>query len=412
MSKSHLLSLFLALSIGTRAAGDDAVARWNRAAIEVGAKAYELDPLTESRTLAMMHVAMHDALNAVERRYAAHTSSPAAAPGASPDAAVAAAAHGVLSALLPDARTTFDAVLEETLSGVPSEARAKGVKVGGAAAAAVIASRKDDGAARVVPYATTGKPGDYRPTPPEDLPAFAVQWGQVRPFALRSPSQFRPPAPPRPGTAAALAELDEVRRLGAAEGSERTAEQSQIAKYWYENSTQGWNRIAANVADARRLDRWERARLLALVNVAMADGFIAGFEAKYHHRFWRPLTALRAAGHATWAPFLFTPPVPDHPSTHTVLGAAAAAAMAGALGTDLVPFSMTSGIPYPGITRSFWSLSEAAHENGASRVLAGIHFPSAVREGHALGEAVGRYTFERVLRPVAEAKVTAAAAQR
>jgi membrane-associated phospholipid phosphatase len=154
------------------------------------------------------------------------------------------------------------------------------------------------------------------------------------------------------------------------------------------------------IAADRGLDEWESARLMALVNFAMADGFIGGFEAKYHYKYWRPATAIRANGDADWLPDLWTPPVPDYPSTHTVLGAAAAAVLARYFGTDFVSFSMTSGVPYAGITRKFWSFSEAARENGASRILAGIHFTTAVQAGYEQGDRIGAWTYERALQPL------------
>src|SRR5262249_10840425 len=135
-------------------------------------------------------------------------------------------------------------------------------------------------------------------------------------------------------------------------------------------------------------------------NLAMADGFIGGFEAKYHYNYWRPATAVREAGYDGWLSFLDTPPVPDYPSTHTVLGAAAATVLASFFGTDFVSFSMTSGPPYPNVTRRFWSFSEAARENGASRVLAGIHFSTAVRAGYQQGASIGSWVFEQALRPL------------
>jgi membrane-associated phospholipid phosphatase len=131
----------------------------------------------------------------------------------------------------------------------------------------------------------------------------------------------------------------------------------------------------------------------------MADGFIGGFESKYYYNYWRPVTAIRERGDSEWLSYLWTPPVPDYPSTHTVLGAAAATVMARFFNTDLVSFSMTSGAPYPGITRKFWSFSEAARENGASRILAGIHFRTAVNEGYMQGERIGTWAFEHALRP-------------
>jgi membrane-associated phospholipid phosphatase len=137
--------------------------------------------------------------------------------------------------------------------------------------------------------------------------------------------------------------------------------------------------------------------LLALVNLAMADGFIAGFEAKFYYNIWRPVSAVHEGGDATWQSYLWAPPVPDFPSTHTVLGAAAATVLAQVFGSDYVSFSMMSGQPYPNITRRFWSFSQAAQENGASRVLAGIHFPSAVDAGYKQGAAIGEWTFHHAL---------------
>jgi membrane-associated phospholipid phosphatase len=153
------------------------------------------------------------------------------------------------------------------------------------------------------------------------------------------------------------------------------------------------------VSSTQHLNVWENARLFALVNPAMADGYIAGFECKYHYNYWRPVTAIRESGDTEWLSFLWTPPVPDYPSTHTVLGAAAATVMARFFNTDLICFSTTSGEPRPGITRQFWSFSEAARENGASRILCGIHFRTAVNSGYIQGEQIGEWVFEHALRP-------------
>lgn len=394
-----LFVLSLVLAAGAARAGE--VVRWNRLAAEISAAA-ETDPLTESRVFAIAHAAVHDALNAIERRYEPYRSGAlAAARGASSQAAAAAAAHAVFAELLPAARPALDAALADTLRSLPdAQGAASGTDLGRQAASAVLASRRADGAEKPIAWPAGRKPGEYRPTPPDFTPAAFAHWSRVRPFVLSASAQFRPAPPPAPGSERALADLAEVRAIGAARSGERSAEQSEISRYWYENSTQGWNRIAREVAAARGLDEWESARLLALVNFAMADGFIGGFEAKYHYNYWRPASAIRAGGDSAWLSDLQTPPVPDHPSTHTVLGAAAATVLARFFGTDFVPFSMTSGAPYAGITRRFWSFSAAAQENGASRVLAGIHFPTAVRAGYEQGERIGEWTWRRALRPV------------
>ena len=377
------------------------VERWNRVATDA-AIAEQMDPLNESRVFALVHAAIHNALNAIDRRYEPYRARVIAVPtGASPEAAAAAAAHATLVELMPARRKDFDAALAQSFAQMPDkQAASAGRQVGMEAAAALIAQRRDDGANRTVKYVPGNKPGDYRPTPPDFTPAALVQWGAVRPFVLVSSSQFRPTPPLAPSSTRARKEIEDVRVIGGKASSIRTTEQSEIARFWYESSPQGWNRIAREIAGARKLDEWESARLLALVNFAMADGFIGGFEAKYHYNYWRPATAVWETGDVTWLPYLDTPPVPDYPSTHTVLGAAAATALARYFGTDFVSFSMTSGAPYAGITRKFWSFSEAARENGASRVLAGIHFPTAGRAGYEQGERIGAWTYERSLRPV------------
>lgn len=382
----------------------DAVVRWNKVVTDATA-ASEMagDPLTESRFLAIVQLAIHDAVNSIEPRFETYAAKLPVDRSASLDAAVAAAAHAALVDLLPSSRARLDLALQEALAAIPEGAsKAAGIEIGRKSAAAILAARKDDGSAAKLDYRPGTKPGEYRPTPPDFTPAWMTHWGRVKPFVLQSAAQFRPGEPPAVGSPKALRDIDEIRTIGVQEGSTRNDEQSDIAKFWYENSTQGWNRITRAVATARKLDDVECARLFALVNVGMAEGFIAGFEAKYHYNYWRPATALRESGEPQWLSHLPTPPVPDYPSTHTVLGASAATVLARFFASDFVPFTSTSGAPYAGITRHYWSFSEAARENGASRILAGIHFRTAVNAGYRLGEDVGTWVFENSLRPRAE----------
>ena len=376
------------------------VERWNRVATDASASE-GIDPLSESRILAIVHASIHDALNAVQRKYQLYQALPPAAAGASIEAAIAGAAHASLSKLMPGSKPAFDEALAGALEKIEDRKAAfAGLEVGRGAAAAVLAARADDGAHRSVTYVSGGKPGEYRPTPPDFTPAFAAQWGTIRPFVLGVASRYRPGPPPAVKSARALADIDEARAFGGKASSQRTDEQSEIARYWYESSPQGWNRIAREVVASRKVDQWETARLFALVNFALADGYIAGFEAKYHYRYWRPATAIRETSDPSWLSYLDTPPLPDYPSNHTVEGAAVAAVLARFFGTDFVAFSMTSGAPYAGITRRFWSFSEAARENGASRVLAGIHFTAAVEAGYVQGEKIGAWTYDHALRPL------------
>lgn len=401
---SKITRIFTAvlLLVASVSASEDEVVRWNRIANDVTAAA-QADPLTESRIFTILHVAIHDAVNAIDRRYEPYRAQTLLTSGASIDAAIAAAAHTTLIQLMPAAKSTFDAAYEEALQKIwDGEAKKRGLEIGRQAAAAILAARKNDGADRTIALALGTKPGEYRPTPPDFTPAFFAHWGNVTPFVMKSSAQFRPVPPPAVNSAQALTDLKEVKSIGAEKSATRTAEQSEIARFWYENSTQGWNRIAREVAIAQQLEVVENARLFALVNLAMADGFIGGFEAKYHYNYWRPATAIRATSDSSWMNYLWTPPVPDYPSTHTVLGAAAV--LERFFGTDFVNFTMTSGAPYPGITRKFWSFSEAARENGASRVLAGIHFSTAVNAGYLQGSQIGAWVFEHALRPVSAPK--------
>jgi hypothetical protein len=377
----------------------NAVLHWNQVVTDTLAAAHT-DPVTESRALAIIQVAVHDALNSLDARCQTYAPTAAPAIGASTDAAIAAAAHDALLGLMPSAKASLDEELSRSLQMVAEgEAKSCGLDVGRRIAAATLAARAHDGSDRKVELPAGTKPGEYRPTPPDFTPAWMAQWGGVTPFVLNSSAQFRPSAPPAVDSALARREVEQMRSIGGQAENMRSDEQSQIARFWYENSGQGWNRIARVVAQSRQLDEWQSARLLALVNLAMADGFISGFEAKYHYLYWRPATAIRAAGASEWQSYLGTPPVPDYPSTHSVLGGAAATVLARFFENDYVAFETTSGAPYAGLTRKFWSFSEAERENAASRVLAGIHFPTAVRVGCQLGEDVGTWVFEHALLP-------------
>jgi hypothetical protein len=231
----------------------DEVLRWNRVATDAAARA-RTDPFTESRALAILHLAVHDAVNSIDRRYVTYGPTLPAAKGASAEAAVASAAHDTLVELFPAARDVFDVQLHEALSAIPDgPARSAAVNVGRQAAARTLAARRDDGAQRSVPFQPGREPGAYRPTPPDFTPAIMTQWGALRPFVLRSAAQFRPSPPPAVGSAQARADVDEVRKIGARAGSLRNDEQSEIARFWYENVAQGWTPPSA--ASTRRRTR-------------------------------------------------------------------------------------------------------------------------------------------------------------
>src|SRR5215467_2425662 len=369
----------------------DEVTDWNVLALDVLALAGH-NNIVMTRGLAMAHLATHDALNAIDRRYKPYLFDRRAEAGAAADAAVAAA-------------------------------RRDGIAVGQAAAAAMLTLRKSDGATALVAYTPGTQPGQWRPHPnpvpanppiadsamaPGNLPAMLPQWGQLMPFTMRAPWQFRLPPPPSLTSELYTRDYNEVKRLGGKQSAARTADQAEMARYWFEGSPQGWNRIGRIIAAKRGLDRWEHARLLALLNAVLADSYIAGADTRYLYNFWRPVTAIRAGdsdgndatvGDSAWETFVNTPPLPDYPSTHGVCGGAAATVMARFFGTDQMSFTMTSGPPFAGITRSFKNFSEAQEENGASRVYSGIHFRTSAVAGITQGEQIGRQAFAQYLQP-------------
>ena len=234
-----------------------------------------------------------------------------------------------------------------------------------------------------------------------------------------TPRSSAPAHPHELDSPAYAADLNEIKTLGGdgiTTPSARTAEQTEIARFWFESSPLQWNRIARTLSATRRLDRWQSARLFGLLNLALADGYVASFDTKYHYRYWRPVSAIRAAdsdanpdtsGDPTWTPLMTTPPIPDYDSAHSVEGGAAAAVFRRFFGTDRIAFTTcsltlpagdTCDDPVP-VVRSYATFTEAAEENGVSRILIGFHFRKAVREGIEHGRRIGRLAADRHLRP-------------
>ncbi len=405
----------------TERADTTAVAKWNQIATDAVVKfnandaAGGIPPMIESRMYAMAFSAAHDALNAIDARYQPYLTK-ATMSNASPDAAVAAAIRDVMVGQLPPLQADLDAAYTAALAAIADgEKKTNGIALGKQMAVAIAASRQSDGSASAaIPYVPGSAPGNYRFTPPFDGPPFngfaaLPAWGKVKPFVATSGAQFRAPAPYRVTDAAYTADFNEIKRLGAATGSARTPEQSEIGRFWLESSPLGWNRIAATLAKSRSLNGWDQARLFALVHLAVADGYISSFDSKYFYNFWRPLTAVRladtdgnpdTAGDPSWQTFdPVTPPIPEYPSAHATAGGAASAVLRGALGSDDLAFSQTS-TTLPGVTRTFSKLSQAASENNLSRIYVGYHFRLAMDEGLKQGDAVGKLVVQTRLQPL------------
>jgi len=403
-----------------RESGDNAVLRWSAIAREL---MVDPGPIIDSRALAILHIAIHDAVNAIEDRYEPYGPGLPASPDASVDAAVATATRDVVLALSPSASDQIELEYETALSEIADgPAKEAGVTLGRQSARASLDARASDripvgpwpptsGPITEPLYVPTDEPGDYAFTPPFDQPplgpiALFPGWGRVAPFGtVLSKHPLHGPDPLASEDYARDFEL--LESVGSLDSRTRTADQTETAFFWFEELPM-WNDIVRGVLEQERADAWTAARTLALLHLAMADAAIATFEAKYRFRFWRPITAIRRADEdgnpstlpdEDWLPLLstspevvppefFTPPIPDYPSAAATISAAAAEVLIASLG-DRHDFEATSPT-LPGVTRRFSSFSEAAHESGMSRVYGGIHFLRAVEDGAMHGQAIGR----------------------
>jgi hypothetical protein len=378
-------------SLRAESASAAPVLLWNTAALE----AIRLDqtpPPAAARDLAIVQLSVYEA------------TIKSIGGGSIPEAAIAAAADRALDVLFPQQSLAFDGALASEAATLRAGARRNaGVVLGVSAANAVLASRANDGSAASVSVTLSSTPGRWRPTPPALAPALLPQWGNVTPFALRSVSQFRVPAPPALSTPAYAAAVNQVEALGSATSTTRTADQTQIAEFWNDaagTSTPAghWNEIAEEVASRRHLGLPKTARLFAELDVAESDAAIAAWNVKYSDNEWRPITAIRLADQdknpqtsavPSWTPLLVTPPFPSYVSGHSTYSAAAATVLSSFFGAK-THFSATSDT-LPGVTRSFSSFTQASSEAGMSRIYGGIHFSFDNQAGQRLGRQIGRY---------------------
>jgi hypothetical protein len=447
--------------------GLDPVRRWNAIAINASGLDHtpvppdservfgeQYGPTRASRAMAIVHIAIFDALDAITGGGRSYTGVEAVRPPASAEAAIAQAAHDTLAALFPSQAASFDALLAEDLDGIRNpRAKANGIDLGQRVAAAILAARANDGSEHSEPlygidYIASDAPGQWRQDPISQIPiALGAYWGEVKPFVIASGDQFRVPSPPAMDSAPYAAAYDEVQAVGG-DGvitpTARTAEQTEIGIYWAYDGTPSlcapprmYNQITVQIADQMGTDVVETARLLALVNVAMADAAIAVWESKYYYKFWRPITGIRESdpgtgptgigdgnsatiGDSSFTPLgapasnldgpNFTPPFPAYPSGHGGFGGAVFEMLRNFYGTDSIAFTFVSdefngetvdnnGMVRPLIPRSFSSLSEAEEENGQSRIYLGIHWNFDKTEAITQGRLVADYVFEHAFAP-------------
>jgi len=419
----------------------------------------QLGPGRAARAMAIVHIAIFDAVNAIEGGYASYTGIPRAQANTSIDSAIAQAAHDTLVVMFPSQRAAFDQELTEDLGDIPNgQAKVRGIALGHQAAEAILDMRSNDGSAHAEPvlvqnggdWVTSNQPGKWRQDPISLIPlALGAHWGEVEPFVLDRANQFRTPAPPALKSQAYTAAFKEVKRLGGdgiVTPTDRTVDQTHISIFWAYDGTPSlcapprlYNQITLTVADVRNTTNVvDLTRLLALVNVSMADAGIAAWESKYFYDYWRPVTGIREAdsgtgplgqgdgngsthGDVTFSPLgapasnlqgpNFTPPFPSYPSGHATFGGALFETLRNFYGTDRIRFTFVSdefngvtvgndGQVRPFLPRTFNRLSEAEEENGQSRIYLGIHWTFDKTEGIAQGRKVADYVFENAFRRV------------
>src|SRR3989440_6277901 len=392
-----------ASSIGIPARGGF-VTDWNNAALDA-IRFERTAPPIASRSLAILHVSIYDAANGIARTHEPYLLQSAVSASASREAAASAAAHDTLINLFPASASSFDALHAAILAAIPDgPQKTAGIVWGEFVANQILAARANDGSDAIVPPPGGSGPGVWVPTPPAFAPYLLPQWGFVVPFGMSSSSQFRPPGPPSLDSEQYAADYNEVKALGAAVGSTRTEEQSQIALFWAdgagtETPPGHWNSIAQIIAAAQGNTLEENARLFALLNLAMADAAICAWDAKYTFHFWRPVTAINfAEPDLIWASFIVTPPFPDYVSGHSTFSGAAATVLALFYSTEDLPFT-TGSDSLSGVYRSFPTCLDAAEEAALSRLYGGIHFRSANEDGLQAGISIGEWTNSNYLQP-------------
>ncbi len=389
----------------------DAVTRWNEI---MESTITGVDPFMQIRSAAITQLAVFEAVNSIECKYRPYRERIAARREASPEAAAIAAAHRALSVLHPDRAVTLDSLRAASLAEIPEGvAREQGIQVGIQAADAIIALRADDGSNKPVPYTPGTEPGEWQPTPPDFAAAFGPGIGMVRPFSIKHGAQFRikPPPPLRSGRYAR--DYYEVKTLGDTNATTRTKEQTDVARFYeVTDGVQLYNPAVRQVSHAQGKTLAEKARIFALLNIAIFDAVIAVFDSKYFYNFWRPATAIQAGNldgnrstkqDPNWQPLIYTPPFPSYPSGHAGFGGAARRILESLLGKDGHTITLTHAA-LPDVVLHYSSWKEITDDVDDGRVFGGVHFRFDQEAAARQGKRVGRYVLRHELLPIDSAK--------
>jgi len=403
--REWMLSALLLMAPITAAVGN-VIIDWDEKAIGVLQTGTTPPPPTAFRTMAILHVAMFDAVNSIGPHYQPYKIRLAATPDTSKEAAAAAAAGAVLVKLVPDAAADVQSTLMTYLATLPDgEAKSKGVQLGQEVARRILEIREKDGASAPDAYRPKTKPGVYIPTPI----TVGSQFPNVTPFAMTSPSQFRPKPPPSLKSEQWARDYNEIKDLGEKNSTRRTARQNEDARFWLLVGPRSTYPLPRQVAVASNMSVLDSARFMALVSIATIDAMIAVFDAKYKYEFWRPITAIRNGdidGNpatervATWQPIDVTPMHPEYPCAHCITSSAVAAAIEAVLGTEEIPEVALTSPFAPAVTHRFTDLHAYTEEVANARIYAGFHYRSSTIIGREMGQKIGEWVVKSVMQPV------------
>lgn len=395
MVKGRLGSVFALCLLGTPVAGvpaasaADVVTDYAGKAVAIGVEK-QLPNARLTRGLAMVHVAMFEAVNAIDRRYQPYKLELVADKGASREAAAATAAHDVLVSLFPDEKSKLEQALQASLAKIEGDGKTKGIELGKRAAAGMIALRTDDGSNIQESYRPFTKAGVYVHTA---VPIESTS-GMIKPWTMEKGSQFRPQPPPALDSEIWTRDVNEIRELGSINSKTRTQEQTEIGRFWFLTGPRTYTPLVQQVAETKKMDLVDCARLYALVSMATSDAFIAVFDAKYAYNFWRPITAIRNADlssnpatprEASWTPLGMTPPHPEYPCAHCITAAAVAEVLKRAAGDDLGELTLTSA----GVTRKWKRVEDYSNEVAMARIYAGFHYRFSAEAANSMGRKIG-----------------------
>jgi hypothetical protein len=383
----------------------DAVTDWNETSIEV-MKTARVAGNPWSRTLAMVHVAMSDAINSVQGRYTRYVSTIPAVPGASAEAAGSTAARQILVQLYPNQKGMIEDAYAASMKSIPDgPAKNQGIALGEQVGAAIHADRSADGTNVAETYRPVTSPGVWVPT---TLPLFA-QYAQAKPWVLKSADQFRPGRPPELSSALYARDYNETKNVGGAKSTVRTPEQTEAVKFWTQaNLGPAWQAAARQLSAAKGLTLAENARLFALLNMGLANTFINDWDAKFTYNFWRPITAIRNGdmdgNDATerdpgWTPLNDTPMHPEYPSQASIICGVAIGVLESVFGPKPAIAITSTDVMNPNLKRQFKSIGELDEEHRNVRVWGGIHFRNSLDVGYDMGRKIAAYLVDNSLKP-------------